>query len=165
MDIAITWNVRECRGDWSIVSSDLALDNPLRTAVMVSLFTDRVAPEQPSSGDQAVGIAAPGNAANSGMSDRRGWWGDAYADLPIGSRLWQLRRAIKSGDHAIPLELEAICREALQWLIDDGVASGVTVNAAWSALSSSTVEFAVTIAEPTGSTQTFYYSWAWEGLT
>lgn len=55
MDIAITWNVRAARGDWPIVSSDLALDNPLKSAVMVSLFTDRVAPQQPSSDDMAAG--------------------------------------------------------------------------------------------------------------
>ncbi|MFT8354119.1 MAG: phage GP46 family protein [Gluconobacter japonicus] len=165
MDIAIIWNALEARGDWAIVSEDLALDNPLRSAVMVSLFTDRVAPEQPSASDQAVGITPPGNAANSGLRDRRGWWGDAFADLSIGSRLWQLRRAIKVGEKAVLLELEQIIREALDWLIDDGVVSKIDVATAWSMVSANTAEFSVSLWEPTAAQpQTFLFSWAWEGL-
>jgi len=164
MDVAIVWNVREARGDWIVASGDLALDNPLRTAVMVSLFTDRVAPEQITSADAAVGITRPGNAAGSRLANRRGWWGDAYAEVPIGSRLWQLRRAIKAGDAAVPLEVRAIVIEALEWLKADGVASAISVNAAWSTLYPQTVEFSVTITQPTGATQSFLYSWAWEGL-
>ncbi|MBV1835663.1 phage GP46 family protein [Acetobacter estunensis] len=165
MDIAIVWNVAQARGDWPIVSGDLGLDNPLRSAVMVSLFTDRVAPDQPSAQDAAVGIQAPGNAATSAMSDRRGWWGDAYADRPIGSRLWQLRRAIKAGETAVLLELEQIVRESLQWLIDDGIVDTITVTTAWSATSASTAEFAVSLLEPgAAQPQTFLFSWAWEGL-
>lgn len=165
MDIAIIWNVLEARGDWAIVSGDLALDNPLRSAVMVSLFTDRVAPEQPSASDQQVGITPPGNAANSGLRGRRGWWGDAFADLPIGSRLWQLRRAIKVGEKAVLLELEQILREALDWLIDDGVVSKIDVATAWSVLNANTAEFSVSLWEPgSAQPQTFLFSWAWEGL-
>ncbi|NHN83673.1 hypothetical protein GOB93_03335 [Acetobacter musti] len=165
MDIAITWNVAQARGDWTIINGDLALDNPLRSAIMVSLFSDRVAPEEPSATDLAVGIQPPGNAATSAMSDRRGWWGDAWADLPIGSRLWQLRRAIKSGETAILLELKQVVLEALKWLIDDGIAQAVDVTTAWSVISPAAVEFAVTVTEPGASQpQTFLFSWAWEGL-
>ncbi|MHC0612974.1 phage GP46 family protein [Komagataeibacter oboediens] len=117
MDIAIVWNVRAARGDWTIVSSDLALDNPLKSAVMVSLFTDRVAPQQPTSDDTAVGIQSPTGPTGAASADRHGWWGDAFADRPIGSRLWQLRRAVKVGTRAIPREIEDICNEALQLLI------------------------------------------------
>ncbi|KXV50239.1 hypothetical protein AD945_02460 [Gluconobacter albidus] len=167
MDIAIIWNARECRGDWAIVSGDLALDNPLRSAVMVSIFTDRVAPEQPSPADSAVAIQAPGNAAMSGLNDRCGWWGDAYEQdrLPIGSRLWQLRRAIKAGEQAVLLELKDILKECLQWIIDDGVATSISIRTAWSAVSPNTAEFAISVYEPGAATpQTFLFSWAWEGL-
>ncbi|AQU87960.1 hypothetical protein B0W47_11310 [Komagataeibacter nataicola] len=166
MDIAITWNVREARGDWPIVSGDLALDNPLRSAVMVSLFTDRVAPEQPSSADMAAGIQSPTGAPGSAGADRRGWWGDAFGDLPIGSRLWQLRRAVMVGTRAIPREIESICTEALQWLVDDGVVRSLAVSAWWSATIPTMAEFSVTLTQPGNSTpQTFTFSWAWEGLT
>ncbi|MBN3866460.1 phage GP46 family protein [Gluconobacter kondonii] len=167
MDIAIIWNARESRGDWTIVSGDLALDNPLRSAVMVSIFSDRVAPDQSSPADFAIAIQEPGNAAVSGLNDRRGWWGDAYEPdgIPIGSRLWQLRRAIKVGEQTVLLELKDILKECLQWLIDDGVAASIAIQTAWSAVSPNTAEFAISVFEPGASTpQTFLFSWAWEGL-
>ncbi|KXV75547.1 hypothetical protein AD953_06970 [Acetobacter malorum] len=166
MDVAIVWNNALARGDWSIQNSDLALDNPLRTAIMVSLFTDRVAPEALSTLDQAVGMKSAPDAAGSNHSDRRGWWGDAFAQEPIGSRLWQLQRAIKAGQTSTLREAEAICHEALQWMIDDGVAASVGVTASWASSTTPTLQFAVTVTEPgTNATQQFYYSWAWEGLT
>ncbi len=165
MDIAIVWNVREARGDWPIVSSDLGLDNPLRSAVMVSLFTDRVAPVQPTANDVAAGVQSPTGAPGTVDADPRGWWGDGFSDIPIGSRLWQLKRAIKVGTRAVPREIEAICTEALQWLVTDGVAQKVAVSAWWSATVPNMAEFTVTITEPGGSSQQFTFSWAWEGLT
>lgn len=167
MDIAVIWNVAKARGDWTISSGDLALDNPLRSAVMVSLFSDRVAPEQPSQTDQAVGITPPGNAANSGKNDRRGWWGDAYEpdQIPIGSRLWQLQRAVKAGDTAILRDLKQMVIEALTWMKNDGVVTTIAVDTAWSATSANVVEFSVTLTEPgSAGPQTFFFSWAWEGL-
>ncbi|MFE8872788.1 phage GP46 family protein [Acetobacter persici] len=166
MDIAIIWNNEQARGDWSVQNGDLALDNPLRTAIMVSLFSDRVAPDTLSSLDQAVGMAAAPDAAGSNHNDRRGWWGDAFAQEPIGSRLWQLQRAIKAGQTSTLREAEAICTEALQWLMDDGVAAAVSVTATWASTKTPTLRFSVTVTEPgSNAAQQFYYSWAWEGLT
>lgn len=93
--------------------------------------------------------------------------GDAYEQdgLPIGSRLWQLRRAIKAGDQAVLLELKDILQQCLQWLIDDGVATSISIQTAWSTVSPNTAEFAVSVYEPGAATpQTFLFSWAWEGL-
>ncbi|WP_239019347.1 phage GP46 family protein [Novacetimonas pomaceti] len=39
---------------------------------MVSLFTDRVAPEQPSSDDAAAGIQSPSGPIGTASADRRG---------------------------------------------------------------------------------------------
>mgnify|MGYP001279342273 CR=1 FL=1 len=165
MDIAITWNVAQARGDWTFSDGDLVLDSALRSAVLVSLFTDRVAPETITPLDGAVGFAPAPGASGSELNDRRGWWADAWADTPIGSRLWQLARAVKAGQGSIAREVEAICQEALQWLGDDGVAASVTVNAWWSTVNRQAVEFRVTVLEP-GQTvpQTFLFSWAWEGI-
>lgn len=166
MDIRIVWNVRAARGDWPVVDSDLALDSPLRSAVLVSLFTDRVAPQQPTSDDTAVGIQSPSGPTGSATADRGGWWGDAFADLPIGSRLWQLKRAVKAGTRAIPREIEDICTEALQWLVDDGVIAPLAVSAWWSTAVPTMAEFSITLTEPGNSApQVFKFSWAWEGLT
>lgn len=166
MDIAIIWDDAQARGDWSTQNGDLALDNPLQTAIMVSLFTDRVAPETLSNLDKSVGISAAPDAAGSNHNDRRGWWGDAFAQEPIGSRLWQMQRVIKAEQTSVLREAEAICHEALQWLIDDGLAASVSVSASWAKNSTPTLQFFVSLTEPgTNTTQQFYYSWAWEGLT
>ena len=104
--------------DWVVEGNDIATDEGLDTAVAISLFTDRVANADDELPD------------NSG--DRRGWWGDAY--LPpladgspdrIGSRLWLLSRALQIPETA--RQAQAYCAEALQWLVDDGIASAVTV--------------------------------------
>ncbi|MFT9016405.1 MAG: phage GP46 family protein [Acetobacter sp.] len=165
MDIAITWNVAQARGDWTFSDGNLALDSALRSAVLVSLFTDRVAPEIITPLDGAVGFTPAPGAAGSQLNDRRGWWADAWEAVPIGSRLWQLARAVKAGQSTIPREVEAICQEALQWLVDDGVAASVTVSAWWSTENRQAVEFRVSVIEP-GQTeaQVFLFSWAWDGL-
>ncbi len=165
MDIGITWDVRAARGEWAILSDDLALDNPLRSAIIVSLFTDRVLPKQPDPVAASMGISLTGGGAGTVEADLGGWWGDAFEEQPIGSRLRQLRRAIKVGDAAIPAEAEGICREALQWLVADGIAQDVTVSAWWSANNASALEFEVTVKRPSiSSSETFLFSWAWEGL-
>ncbi len=158
-DVAIVWDAKRGRGDWSVALGDLALGNALEMAVLVSLFSDRVAPTVPTSHDAAVGIGAPGQNG----SDRHGWWADTYADVPIGSRLWQLKRVIKASAPQVLLEIQDVCQEALKWLTDDDVAQSVAVVATW--ISPTAVKIAVTIAEPSSaSPQTFSYAWAWEGL-
>ncbi|MGO2959436.1 MAG: phage GP46 family protein [Acetobacter sp.] len=165
MDIALAWDVTRAEGDWVIKDGDLALDSSLRSALLVSLFTDRVAPETLSALDTAVGLSAAAGATGSANEDRRGWWADAWADKPIGSRLWQLQRTIKSGQASLPREVEAICYEALQWLVDDGVAQSVVVAAQFSPTNRQAVEFTVTVQEPgRNAPQVFLFSWAWKGL-
>jgi phage gp46-like protein len=105
---------RDLAGDWLVDGAVLADDDGVETAVVISLFTDRLA--EP--GDVPAGTS------------RRGWWGDAYAEVAgdrIGSRLWLLAR-----EKQLPVVLrraEEYAREALQWLIDDGVAREVSVTA------------------------------------
>lgn len=103
--------------DWAIIAGDLATDDGLDTAIALSLWTDRLA-----NADDEI---------PDGSGDRRGWWGDAY--LPplldgtadrIGSRLWLLARALQTLDTA--QRAQTYCQEALQWLVDDGVAVSVT---------------------------------------
>lgn len=103
-------------GDWQVSGASLDEDDGLETAVVISLFTDRLADE---------GDAIPG-----GSGHRRGWWGDAYADVAgdrIGSRLWLLSREKQLQE--VLVRAEQYSREALQWLIDDGVARAVSVSA------------------------------------
>lgn len=87
--------------------------DPLVRAVMISLFTWR--------------RANPDDDLPDGGS-RMGWWGDGFpvvANDRIGSRLWLLSRA-----KIVPETLtraKAYAEEALQWLVDDGVAARVLV--------------------------------------
>lgn len=110
-DIATVW--RDFGGAWEVQGAALLADDGLETAIVLSLFTDRF---------------AEADEVPSGAASRRGWWGDSYGDLPgdrIGSRLWLLAR-----EKAVPEVLrraEAYASEALQWLIDDGIASAVSV--------------------------------------
>lgn len=88
--------------------------DPLVRSVVISLFTWRRA--QP---DDDLPAA-----------ERMGWWGDSFATVPndrIGSRLWLLSRAKLVPDTVARAKEYAV--EALQWLIDDGVASRVEVEA------------------------------------
>lgn len=61
-------------------------------------------------------------------TNKYGWWGDTYPQITgdrIGSRLWLLSRA-KLTDETI-LKAQEYAEEALQWLVDDGVAAAVQV--------------------------------------
>lgn len=96
--------------DLVLNSYDLATEDGLRTAVIISLFSDRRAEADDEIPD--------------GSDDRRGWWSDV-----LGSRLWLLARAKEMPNTLARARAYAI--EALQWLIDDGVATAVEVTAEW----------------------------------
>ncbi|MDO9235954.1 MAG: phage GP46 family protein [Aquabacterium sp.] len=95
---------------------NLGLDStqPLVRAVLVSLFTWRRA-----NADDAL----PGDL-------RMGWWGDSFPAVPgdrIGSRLWLLSRAKLTPETVA--QAKEYAEEALRWLVDDGVAARVEVQA------------------------------------
>ncbi|WP_295379534.1 phage GP46 family protein [uncultured Pseudacidovorax sp.] len=97
-----------------VESSWLAVTDPLARAAVISLFTwRRAAPD-----DRVEGA-------------RFGWWGDGLEDgLPndqIGSRLWLLSREKVTLDTIN--RARQYGREALQWFVDDGVATAVDVTA------------------------------------
>lgn len=62
-------------------------------------------------------------------TSRYGWWADTYDDdgEKFGSRLWLLSRSKATGE--VTLLAREYAQEALQWLIDDGVATEVNVTA------------------------------------
>lgn len=62
-------------------------------------------------------------------TSRYGWWADTYDDdgEKFGSRLWLLSRSKATGE--VTLLAREHAQEALQWLIDDGVATEVNVTA------------------------------------
>lgn len=117
-DLLTAWT--QSTADWQLKAAALALDDGLQSAVVISLFTDRLA--EPGDPLPQLDLWAPGG--------RRGWWGDAFSDVPgdrIGSRLWLLARAKRLPE--VLRQAEEYAQEALQWLVEDGVASGVQVTA------------------------------------
>lgn len=113
MDIALKYDADTKVFDLAIVDGDLATDSRLETAVLLSLYTDRRALDEDVLPDES--------------SDRRGWWFDAYSDRPHGSRLWLLSRE-KELDQVLR-RAEEYAREALAWVIQDGIGSSVDVEA------------------------------------
>ena len=111
MDLALTYNPQLAAIDLALAGTDLAFDDTLAGAVLVSLLCDRLA--------DAYEVK-PGE-------DRRGWWADAYADNrhQTGSRLWLLEREKQLP--GVLLRCKQYCEEALEWFIEDGLASAITV--------------------------------------
>ena len=112
-DITSVWNSDQQYGDWQRQANDLATGQDLRSAVAISLFTDRVANH-----DDVI---------PDGTGDPRGWWADD--DVPIGSRLWLLARAKQTDD--VRALAHAYITEALQWLITDKVVDHFDITVEW----------------------------------
>lgn len=123
--------------DLALIGYDLAKEDGLRTAVIVSLFSDRRAEADDEIPD--------------GSDDRRGWWFGT-----IGSRLWLLARAKEMPDTLARARAYAI--EALQWLIDDGVATAVEVTAEWAQRGVLALHVAITLADRNRFEDVFNYS-------
>jgi phage gp46-like protein len=150
MDVLIAWSEPTLSGDLRLANADLAGDDSLYTAVVISLFTDRRARD-----DDAL----PAGAGD----DRRGWWGDLLADEEndqIGSRLWLLGR-----EKTVPEVLRRAreyCAEALQWLIDDGIASKVEIEV--ERQGRDRLAIGIGIRRPDGSAVTFSFNHLWEAI-
>lgn len=110
-DTTTVWSPGALYGDWALVGSKLQTDSDLETAVLISLFTDR--------------IANPDDVIPDGSDDPRGWCSDDSAK-PIGSRLWLLERV--KLEKSIGRRARDYCIEALQWLIDDEVVIGFDIS-------------------------------------
>lgn len=106
-DIALTWDPKKLAGDFAVSANDIVTDAGLRTALLLSLFTDRQ--------------AEPTDVLPNNSGDRRGWW----ADPTFGSRLWLLQRSKQTPD--VPSRAEEYSREATQWLTDTKVTERIDV--------------------------------------
>lgn len=144
MDIALTYDFNPFLSDILISGYDLKTGEDLKTAIEMSLFTNRRANPDDT-------LPYPG-------ADKQGWWGDTYAqqsgDL-IGSRLWELIRNINSSETA--LQATAYVNEALAWLVTDKVVASFTVSCKFIAPSILGIE--IDITKPTGDGYHFNYVW------
>lgn len=130
--------------DLAMDGVDLKTDDGLETAIIISLFSDtRVTPAE----------------LPEGHKDRRGWWGDVV-DLqdPIGSKLWTLAR--EKTVNSVVVRGEEYAAEALQWLIDDGVVSNISVRASF--LRRDTLLIEVDMARRSGENLALRYEYNWQ---
>lgn len=114
-DLSFAWAPDLFAADLLLDGPVLATESGLRTAVIISLFTDR--------------RARPDDVLPAG-DDRRGWWGDRHPAVDgdqIGSRLWLLNREKRTP--AVLARAREYAAEALAWLVTDGVAAAVRVEA------------------------------------
>ena len=147
-DLQIRWDVEASRADLVAVDGDLAIGRDLETAVIVSLFTDR--------------RAEPDDPLPDGGGDRRGYWGDGLTDQPLGSRLWLLAR--EKATRQTLLRAVEYAKEALAWLVADGVAERVEVAAEWQGSPPSRLALAATIYRPATAPARFRFAAVWQDL-
>ncbi|AXC64897.1 hypothetical protein DOE63_04195 [Salmonella enterica subsp. diarizonae serovar 59:z10:-] len=140
-DIRTFWVENSQEGEWRVTAGDLVSGDDLETAMIISLFTDRRARRD----DDTDG------------SDRRGWWGDAGSDYDIGSRLWLLKR--QKLTVPVARRAEDYTREALQWLLDDGVVGTVDIHA--QIIWPSRLMVHIDYHRPDGSSDAVRFYWVW----
>ena len=129
--------------DVAWAGDDLASGHDLETAVAISLFSDR--------------HASPDYVFVDGTQNPRGWWADADNGYQIGSRIWQYSRATRTT--ATRLALIDACREALAWMIEEGVASAVAVDAYY--VGDSGVQLTVNLTQSSGTLASLKYQFLW----
>lgn len=128
-----------------LTGNDLKEDAGLETAVILSLFSDKRLPD--------------GQEPNDGTDDPRGWWGDIGDPdgVPLGSHLWLLWR-----EKMLPATVSKaidFARDALRWMIDDGIARAVNVVGERMGLYQ--ISLGVEIIRPTG--EVLRYAYLWDG--
>ena len=145
-DLGLFWDSDAASADLSVAANDLVTDEGLETAVYLSLFTDREAQD--------------GDVLPDGVTDRRGWWGDAFPQVDgdkFGSRLWLLKR--EKSTPAVVSRAQEYSREALQWLVDDQVASAMNVTA--EIVRIGVLGISIDIVRPTGDRAKYQYQYTW----
>lgn len=147
-DLALEWLPREQRADLARAVDDLVNETGMTTAVLLSFFLDR--------------RAEPDDELPADDGDRRGWWADKYAEKEgdlIGSRAWLLDRSASRAENA--KKLEEYHREALGWMLEDGVVSRVELEYA---ATKHALLAAVDLHRSGGAPIALRFAWAWEDL-
>lgn len=145
MDAALVWNPNGY-ADIALAGGDLAHDDGLETAVILSLFTDARA-----GADDGLDAGA----------DPRGWWGDVGNATPgdaYGSKLWLIARAKQLAE--VAERARGWAADALAWLVEDGVAASVDVTAEWIAQGQLALAVAITRPGPGATERRFQYVWS-----
>lgn len=145
MDIALFYQAESLRIDAALEGGLLFTDESLRTAVFISMFTDK--------------LAGPDDELPATEDWRRGWWGDCLATVSgdrIGSHLWLLFRCKQT--EKTRRRGEEYTRAALAWMLEDNVAKAVDVETAWKEPATGVLCIAIAIYKPDGNTERYFFS-------
>ena len=151
------WDADVMGGNILFEQNDLSVSYSLLTPILISLFTDARA------ADDDV-LPDPGN------GDQRGWWADSTntdkQGDSVGSKLWLLEREKSTAE--VLLRAEQYIRDALQWMLDEGIASSIDVVTERQSLNNSSVflvlAYRVSIAKPTGDVEIFKFTQEWKAV-
>src|SRR5262245_62053734 len=150
--IRTSWNADRLFADWLFGASprgrDLDARVSLETAVVLSLFTDRVANDDDALPDDT--------------GDRRGWWSETGLSLSdhMGSRLWLFAREKRT--EAVRLRLDQVVRECLAWLVRDRVARKVDVAVEYPRGTLDRVDILIVVTKADGRRLDFRYELVWQ---
>lgn len=128
MDLELSWGTGG--GDLILEAGDLSDQGGIVTAVLVSLFSDALAPA-----DDTRPLLE---------QDRRGYWAEVPGDT-YGSFLWQLDRAKSTSETAAKAAGSASA--ALDWLLTAGIAASVSASASY--LADGTLSLVVNVTRGT----------------
>lgn len=150
-DLSFIIQANKITADIEIESGDFKQANYLETAVLVSLFSNRRATDDELN-TYARGIAKP--ELNEGL------WIDTYrSGIQYGSGFWLLARENKKQETLS--RFESYSKEALKWVIDDGVAKFVDTEASFSG---DQVYLVITITKENGEQFVATFDFAWNEL-
>jgi len=121
----------------------------LRDAVWISIFSDRRADE-----DEPV----PDEAGD--PQYRGGWWADTYSGEEFGSRLWLLNRSNVTQETVN--RARDYAAEAIQWLVDDGLAARVDVAA--ERFGDNGIALSVVVSKADGATEAIRFPDLWAAV-
>jgi phage gp46-like protein len=145
-DIAHSFDAEKLQGDLAFDNGLFGWDEGLKTAVLHSLFSDaRV------SSDEAELV---------GSADPRGWWGAQLTtadDDNYGSRLWLLTREKQTAQ--VLQRAIAYAEEALAWMVEDGLCTGIEVQAEWQR--GSALALAINLELPGGQAESYDFEYPW----
>jgi len=144
MDMALLYKADSLTIDAALKRGLLLTDDTLATAVLISLFTDK--------------LAGPDDELPATEDWRRGWWGDCLTNKPgdkIGSHFWLLLRCKQT--EVTRLRALQYAREAFAWMLEDGVAKAVDVEAAWMEPATGVLALGIVCTRPDGSAERYYF--------
>ena len=149
MDLKVRYSPLTQDFDLALLNWDLEPEDGLETAVLLSLFTDaRVLDEE----------------LPLGQENKRGFWGDAVNNpqgYVTGSKLWLLERTTITEE--LLEQAKNYCEEALQWLIDDSIATEVNVETSYK--DKQTLLIQVEIVRPSTDKISSKFDFVWEGTS